>query len=92
MRNHGYMKAPKHDCVKNGGSATYDTLRDPSSDFYFIHMRLRYIAYTGHISPTDVLYLRIKSVLEDTSTMFVMDYMEWCPKSVYNGIDAEDKW
>lgn len=89
MRNHGYMKPPMHDGISNGGMVT-ESLRNTTS--YRQYLRLRKIIWTGTIKPTDVLYLRIKSVLEDTSTQFVMDWMELVPKNVYNGVEAEDKW
>lgn len=89
MRNHGYMKPPMHDGVTNGGQVT-ESLRHTTS--YSAYLRLRKIIWTGTIKPTDVLYLRIKSVLENTSTQFVMDWMELVPKNVYNGTEAEDKW
>lgn len=89
MRNHGYMKPPMHDGVTSGGNVV-ESLRNTSS--YRSYLRLRKIIYTGNIKPTDVLYLRIKSVLDNTSTQFVMDWMEYAPKSVYNGVEAEDKW
>ncbi|MCH5178576.1 MAG: fasciclin domain-containing protein [Prevotellaceae bacterium] len=89
MRNHGYMKPPMHDGVTNGGIVT-ESLRHTTS--YSAYLRLRKIIWTGTIKPTDVLYLRIKSVLENTSTQFVMDWMELVPKNVYNGVEAEDKW
>jgi hypothetical protein len=31
-------------------------------------------------------------VLETTSAEFFFDYLEFVPKSVYNGDVAEDKW
>ena len=89
MRNHGYMKPPLHDGITSGGVVT-ESLRNTTS--YTAYLRLRKIIWTGSIKPTDVLYLRIKSVLENTSTQFVMDWMELVPKNVYNGAEAEDKW
>lgn len=89
MRNHGYMKPPMHDGVTSGGTVV-ESLRSTTS--YQAYLRLRKIIWTGNIKPTDVLYLRIKSVLDNTATQFVMDWMEYAPKNVYNGVEAEDKW
>ena len=89
MRNHGYMKPPLHDGISNGGVVT-ESLRNTTS--YQNYLRLRKIIYTGTLKPTETYYLRIKSVLENTQTQFVMDWMEYAPKNVYNGIEPEDKW
>lgn len=89
MRNHGYMKPPMHDGVTTGGVVS-ESLR--STTAYTAYLRLRKIIWTGTIKSTDVLYIRIKSVLENTSTQYVMDWMELVPKNVYNGAEQEDKW
>ena len=34
----------------------------------------------------------MKSVLENTNTQLFIDYFEFCPKSVYNGVVEEDGW
>ncbi|MEG1861421.1 MAG: hypothetical protein RRY07_08235, partial [Bacteroidaceae bacterium] len=88
MRNHGYMKPPKHDGTTGGGIVTA-SLRDNSMENY---LRVRKIIYTGSIKPSDVVYVRVKSVLKSTNTQFVMDWIELVPKSIYNGKDLEDKW
>ncbi len=80
MRNNGYMKGPKY-------FWTDDTHSGRSwSDC------LRCIIYTGDLEPGKTYYIRFKSVLESTKTEFVFDYLEFVPKSVYNGEVAEDKW
>lgn len=89
MRNHGYMKPPMHDGITRGGVVT-ESLRNTTS--YQAYLRLRKIIYTGTLKPTETYYLRIKSVLENTQTQFVMDWMEYAPKNVYNGVIPEDKW
>lgn len=89
MRIHGYMKPPMHDGTTSGGKVT-ESLR--STTAYQDYLRLRKIIYTGNLKPTQTYYLRIKSVLENTKTQFVMDWMEYAPKNVYNGIEPEDKW
>jgi hypothetical protein len=78
-----------HDGVTTGGVVS-ESLR--STTTYTPYLRLRKIIWTGTIKPTDVLYIRIKSVLENTSTQYVMDWMELVPKNVYNGAEQEDKW
>ena len=89
MRTHGYMKPPMHDGITNGG-VVRESLRNTTS--YVNYLRLRKIIYTGNLKPEETYYLRIKSVLDNTSTQFVMDWMEYAPKNVYNGEEPEDKW
>lgn len=89
MRNHGYMKPPMHDGITSGGTVT-ESLRNTQS--YAAYLRLRKIIYTGHLKPGETYYVRIKSVLENTSTQFVMDWVELAPKNIYNGPEPEDKW
>ena len=86
MRNHGYMMPPRHDAVSTGGAAT-SSLRAQTA-----YQRIRKIIYTGPMSPDKVYYVRCKSVLANTSTQFVMDWLELVPRSVYNGAKPEDQW
>ena len=83
MRNQGYMKGPKIFCISNGDAAT--TARDYSG-----HVRL--IITTEQLSPNETYYMRFKSCLEDNASQFFSDYFEFCPRSVYNGVEAEDIW
>ena len=80
MRNNGYMKGPKYfwDDASHSG-------RDR-------HSCLRRIIFTGQLEAGKTYYIRFKSVLETTSAEFFFDYLEFVPKSVYNGDVAEDKW
>jgi uncharacterized surface protein with fasciclin (FAS1) repeats len=82
MRNNGYMKAPLYFTPVVGG--TSPARSDPSV--------FRKIIYRGHFDPRRTYYIRFKSVLEDTNLQFVLDYLEFCPKSVYDGLEAEDRW
>ena len=84
MRIHGYMKAPRY-FGTGSSTATTDNFRNNNRVF-------RRIAYTGTFDPHKTYYLRMKSVLENTSTQLFIDYFEWCPKSVYNGVEEEDDW
>lgn len=91
MRNRGYMKPPQHDGIKGGqGLPPAESMR--SSAVKAPYARLRYIVYTGTIDPTQQLYLRVKNVLENTAASFELDYLEYAPKSVYAGSEAEDMW
>lgn len=80
MRNNGYMKAPKYfydDATHSG--------RDRSNC-------LRRIIYTGQLDAGETYYMRFKSVLKTTGAEFFFDYLEFVPKTIYNGETAEDKW
>lgn len=91
MRNRGYMKPPQHDGIKTGqGTAPVESMR--SSVAKGPYARLRYIVYTGTIDPSQQLYMRVKNVLENTAASFELDYLEYAPKNVYAGIEAEDIW
>lgn len=79
MRNHGYMKAPKF----------FDYNSNPARD-YSGHVRR--IITTQNLEEGKSYYIRFKSCLEDPTSQFFSDYIEFCPRSIYNGTEAEDKW
>ena len=74
------MKAPKYFYPTQGVCA-----RDCQN-------ALRRIIYTGQFSENETYYIRFKSVLNNRMSEFFYDYLELVPKSVYSGIEAEDKW
>lgn len=91
MRNRGYMKPPQHDGIKTGqGTPPVESMRSSVSKGPYA--RLRYIMYRGTIDPEQHLYMRVKNVLENTNASFELDYMEFAPKHVYAGNEAEDIW
>ncbi|MGN1236553.1 MAG: fasciclin domain-containing protein [Bacteroidaceae bacterium] len=91
MRNRGYMKPPQHDGIKTPqGTVPVESMRSSVSKGPYA--RLRYIVYTGTLDPTQHLYMRVKNVLENTAASFELDYLEYAPKSVYAGAEAEDIW
>lgn len=79
MRNLGYMKGPKYFYPASGISG-----RDCTNC-------LRRIIFTGQLEAGETYYIRFKSVLQ-SSAEFFFDYLEFVPKSIYNGEEAEDKW
>lgn len=84
MRVHGYMKPPKY----FGPASSTAT----SGDYRNNERLFRKIVYTGTLDPKKTYYVRFKSVLENTHSQLFIDYLEFCPKSVYNGADEEDDW
>ena len=83
LRNHGLMKSARHE-VHEGNSAL--TARDDSRC-------CRHIIVRQTLDPNQTYYVRFKSVLDSDKKELYMDYMEWCPKEVYdNPSDPEDVW
>ena len=80
LRNYGYMKGPKYFWPGENIEGRECT------------NCLRRIIFTGRLEAGVTYYIRFKSVLEDESSEFFYDYLEIVPKSVFNGIRAEDKW
>ncbi|MBO4593156.1 MAG: fasciclin domain-containing protein [Bacteroidaceae bacterium] len=91
IRLHGYMKPPYHNGLPAGGGVVSNSLRN-CKNVYEQNLRMRRIVTQGTFGPDEVWYLRVKSVLESTATMFLWDYMEWAPKWVYSGTEPEDIW
>ena len=91
IRLHGYMKPPYHNGLPNGGGVVNNDMRN-CKNRYEDNLRMRRIVMQGTFGPDEVWYLRVKSVLESTATMFLWDYMEWAPKWIYSGTEPEDIW
>lgn len=54
---------------------------------------MRRIIYRGNMDPDKEYYIRIKSVLDDTSKQLYIDYMELVPRNIYdNPTTTEDAW
>lgn len=78
MHNRGYMK--DMDSWNQGGS---NNLRENNGKF-------RKILTTQALNPEKEYYLRIKLVIENAEAELPINYFEFCPKSVYAGLTAED--
>lgn len=79
FRNIGYMKGPAY--FYPGSSSGRDC---PTS--------IRKVIFTGMLEEGKTYYIRFKSVLESANTEFFFDYLEFVPKTIYNGDAPEDKW
>jgi hypothetical protein len=45
------------------------------------------------LDPEKTYYLKIKSVLDNTTSEFYMDHIEYCPKEIYDNPERpEDIW
>ena len=85
MRNNGVMKGGL--AIAYDGSPT-DTER------HNIHFDvLRHIIWRGYMEPNKTYYMKLKSVLDSDRKEFYMDYLELCPKEVYDNPETpEDIW
>lgn len=84
MRNNGAMKAP-NSFYTYGSNVT---MRNQNQGKY-----VRRIIVRENLKANEVYYLRLKSVLRDPDTQLYLDFLEYCPKEVYdNPIVPEDIW
>lgn len=85
MRNHTFMKCPN--CFGfNSANVTEGGRRHGPGG-----AKLRHIVTTANCRPGVTYYMRMKSLLNGPAN-FGPDFIEWVPKSVYNGTKPEDKW
>lgn len=78
MHNRGYMK--DMDSWNQGGA---NNLRANNGKY-------RKILTTQALDPNKEYWLRIKLVIENAEAELPINYFEFCPKSVYAGLTAED--
>ena len=83
LRNNGVMKGAKS-VTADGSSGDIERNRNSN---------LRYIIIRQTMDPDKTYYMKVKSVLDSEEKEFYMDYMEYCPKEVYdNPEEPEDIW
>ncbi len=83
MRNNTYMKGAKS--VTASGDVTLNSRTRVEN--------MRRILTRQYMEPNKSYYLRMKSVLNDASKCIHLDYMELCPKEVYDNPEKpEDIW
>lgn len=86
LRNNDLMKAP-NSYYRIGQSIT---MRAESSSSYSIARR---IIIRQNLEANQTYYIQFKNVLEDEGAQFFMDYIEFCPKEIYdNPTQPEDIW
>lgn len=84
LRENGFMKSCQQYCA--GGPGASNMMRASN-------ICLRRILGQQIMDPDQTYYLRIKTVMDDQTRIFYMDYIELCPKSVYdNPEQPEDIW
>lgn len=83
MRNNGFMKGPGYFTEVPG---TNQTGRD-------LAKTTRRILLRGNMDADKVYYLRFKSVQDKKDKQLFLDYLEWCPKEIYDNPETpEDIW
>ncbi len=83
MRNNGFMKGPEYIVANAGGSET--NRRSATST--------RRIIVREAMSPDLTYYLRFKTVQDYLEKQLFVDYLEFCPKEVYDNPEwPEDIW
>lgn len=84
MRNNGFMKGLKIYCA--GSPLTPRSGRD-------LYYEIRRIMLTETMDPDVVYYLKLKNVIDSDKKQLFLDYIELCPKEVYNNpMTPEDIW
>ena len=83
MRNNGFMKGPEYIVASAGGRET-NRLSATST---------RRIIVREPMSPDVTYYLRFKTVQDYLEKQLFVDYLEWCPKEIYDNPETpEDIW
>ena len=84
MRNHGFMKGANIYC--DGGQGLNIMARaDP--------LIIRRVIVREPMKADETYYVRFKTVLDDASREFYVDFLEFCPKEVYDNPETpEDIW
>ena len=86
LRNNNLMKAP-NSYYRVGQSVT---MRAENSSTYSIARR---IIVRQELHANETYYIQFKNVLKDNGAQFFMDYIEFCPKEIYdNPTQPEDIW
>ena len=84
MRNNGFLKGPEYIVASAGGRETNRMNAGAT----------RRIVVRESMSPDVQYYMRFKTVQPDyTTKQLFVDYLEWCPKEVYDNPETpEDIW
>ena len=84
LRNNGFMKGCNQYCAGGPGNATM--MRGSNAC-------IRRIIIRETMDPKETYYIKFKTVMDDPTRFFYMDYLEYCAKEVYdNPNNPEDIW
>lgn len=81
-RNKGFMRGPAGVCMWPNQTV--------NRQFRWYRAQYRKIVTTKYLTEDRPHHLRIRSVVEDDSKQGMIDYIELCPKSIYDGEYGED--
>ncbi len=77
------MKGPEYICETPGGNDTDRSMEKTT----------RRILLRATMDANQTYYMRFKSCQDQIHKQLFIDYMEWCPKEVYdNPSESEDIW
>ena len=83
LHERGYMK----------GSNSYSAQPGSSEALRRDERSLRGVLWEGKVEAGKQLYLRFENALDNDNKQFFFDYIEWCPKEVYDNPETpEDIW
>jgi len=84
MRNNGFMKGLELYCAGLPGTA------QTGRGCYY---EIRRIMLTAEMDPEKTYYIKFKNVMDKDNKQLFLDYIEYCPKEVYNNpMEPEDIW
>ena len=84
LRNNGFMKGCQQYCA--GGPGTAEMMRASN-------ICIRRIIIREQMDPDKTYYIKFKTVMDDPTRYFYMDYLEYCAKEVYDNPETpEDIW
>ncbi|MBP5393394.1 MAG: fasciclin domain-containing protein [Bacteroidaceae bacterium] len=84
IRNNGFMKGCNQYCAGAPGSSTMMRASN---------ICVRRIIIRETMDPDETYYIKFKTVMDDDTRFFYMDYMEYCAKDVYDNPEKpEDIW
>ena len=84
LRNNGFMKGCNQYCAGGPGTSTMMRLSD---------ICVRRIILRETMDPDVTYYIKFKTVMDDDTRFFYMDYLEYCAKDVYDNPEKpEDIW
>lgn len=84
LRNNGFMKGCNQYCA--GAPLSAKTMRESN-------ICIRRIILRQTMDPDKTYYIKFKTVMDDPTRFFYMDYLEYCAKEVYDNPETpEDIW
>lgn len=93
LRNQGYMKGPRCFYQFTFDEFATEDVSGQTNIARYEGRILRKIIVSQRLEEDKTYYIKFKNVLDDNTKEFYFDYLEFCPKSVYNNpTEPEDVW